>query len=651
MSEFIGSRVTIPGESRGYGILRYVGPIEGKSGSFGGIELQGPVAASRGKNSGTVDGVQYFEVAQPMTGLFLPWERLRAVNSKLPILDDSLSRVSSIGSRASEILHTPSPPSRDGLKMGGIIRANSLSGVRNNGRESPYLGSLTINVSKRAQGSREFKPSHSAKSSLTGLRIDLSELFERTRQQQLSTELAVLRNELTTAKLALDASTKEIQEKNKILLELQNTVDELNPILGDYENSLAERDRKLKKQKQEYDRAREEWRQSLDLMLSAQQQAESLYEQQIEDLKEELSTLATRGEQSLESSTLNTELQSKVDELLAENSRLKQQIELIPQAVDNADDLELVEQLKKKIDRLTQDVSSIEIVLHDSQQRNKAKDFRITELEIELEELKEENINQLLKGVDSLSVDDWKAQEAQLKQRITELEEQITQQANKNNEPLSEPSGDKHSDLLDKISELEADLKSNKDLLEIESKKIKDLESDIKDALERETELQKQVKNTDNNTLVEDLLKTIEDLKHEVTMRPSFEELTELQNSLDEVERLHRNEIYLREEELTTLRDENKQLIAEKNTLAKKIEELASEKLLVTPNHYSPIKSGASTGSASLPDPDVWAKSDSLPIYTPLNPSDPSSGRNDWCGLCERNGHNSLNCPYENDVF
>ena len=63
MADHVGTKVSIPG-TRGQGILRYYGPIDGKNGIFGGIELIGPIAAARGKNSGSVNGVQYFEVQQ-----------------------------------------------------------------------------------------------------------------------------------------------------------------------------------------------------------------------------------------------------------------------------------------------------------------------------------------------------------------------------------------------------------------------------------------------------------------------------------------------------------------------------------------------------------------------------------------------------------
>lgn len=635
----IGLRIAVPGQARSYGILKYIGPIEGKTGTFGGIELQGPVAAARGKNSGAVEGVQYFEVSQPMTGLFLPWDRLRTANPKLPLFE--VSRASSVGSRNNDMLHTPSPPNRRGLRLGGIARTDSLSRTSSSGRESPHLGNLAVNIQKRNLASREFVRPPSAALSVLGSRDSLGDLFESTRQALH--DFGALQSELNASKLAIEASTKELQDKNAILLELQRTVDELNPILGHYENSLSEKDNKLKKQRQEYDRAREEWRQSLDLMLSAQQQAENLYEQQIEDLKEELTKVTTQGFQA--EPAVVAKLQSRLEEILADNARLELQLQLQLARIIPSE-LEHVEKLEKKIAMLTQDVSSIEIVLQDCQKSNKEKDTRIAELEIELEELKDDTVNGLLKGVDSLSVDEWSALEAPLKKRIADLEEQIAEHKGKENEST-------YLADVGKLTRLEADLESSKMKTRAQALKIEELQKGIQDGASREKELEKalleRLSKSESQTSSgdADLLSTIDDLKHELNMRPSFDELTELQTALDEVERLHTNEVNLKEKELTALQQENHELRQKMETLIKQ----ASEKpLLKTPVNGSPVKYGTSNGSIPLPE-QVWAKSDGLPIFSPQNRADPSSGRDDWCGLCERDGHSSLNCPYENDIF
>ncbi|OBA20329.1 hypothetical protein METBIDRAFT_43750 [Metschnikowia bicuspidata var. bicuspidata NRRL YB-4993] len=249
MPDFLGSSVVVPGSQRVTGVLKYVGSIRGKTGMFGGIELLGPLASVRGKNSGEVDGVQYFDVSEPMTGLFMPWDRLRAANPSLPAADRLKSRPLSL-KRAS--VCTPTPPRRSS--------------------PSPPPG--------------------------------------------VSAEAAELRAKL-------DAKSRESDRKEAILLELQATVDQLHPVLEDYERNLEEKDRKLKKQKNDYDRAREEWRLSLDLMLSSQQEAENLYEMQISDLKEEIQALASaKMVESLHKQEM-ADLQEEFKQSQAKNSQIE----------------------------------------------------------------------------------------------------------------------------------------------------------------------------------------------------------------------------------------------------------------------------------------------------------------------------------------
>ena len=49
----VGDAVDVPGNMQG--TVRFVGPVQGKKGTFAGVELDAEFAA-RGKNSGDVDG-------------------------------------------------------------------------------------------------------------------------------------------------------------------------------------------------------------------------------------------------------------------------------------------------------------------------------------------------------------------------------------------------------------------------------------------------------------------------------------------------------------------------------------------------------------------------------------------------------------------
>ncbi|KAG9773447.1 hypothetical protein KCU88_g5775, partial [Aureobasidium melanogenum] len=68
----VGDTVTVPGDM--HGVVKFIGPVAGKKGTFAGVQLA-PEYAPRGKNSGEVDGRQYFRTTIPGSGIFLPLEK------------------------------------------------------------------------------------------------------------------------------------------------------------------------------------------------------------------------------------------------------------------------------------------------------------------------------------------------------------------------------------------------------------------------------------------------------------------------------------------------------------------------------------------------------------------------------------------------
>lgn len=62
----------VPGDM--HGIVKFIGPVAGKKGTFAGVQLATEYAG-RGKNSGEVDGKYYFRTTIPGSGIFLPLEK------------------------------------------------------------------------------------------------------------------------------------------------------------------------------------------------------------------------------------------------------------------------------------------------------------------------------------------------------------------------------------------------------------------------------------------------------------------------------------------------------------------------------------------------------------------------------------------------
>lgn len=67
-----GARVLIAGEKA---TVRYVGPVEGQTGAWAGVEWDD---AARGKHDGSAGGVAYFSVATPGAGSFVRLEKVHA---------------------------------------------------------------------------------------------------------------------------------------------------------------------------------------------------------------------------------------------------------------------------------------------------------------------------------------------------------------------------------------------------------------------------------------------------------------------------------------------------------------------------------------------------------------------------------------------
>ncbi|KAI9687102.1 MAG: hypothetical protein M1822_002513 [Bathelium mastoideum] len=68
----VGDTVDVPGGM--WGVVKFIGTVKGKAGLFAGVELDRQFAG-KGKNDGDVDGVRYFTTTIPGAGIFLPTKR------------------------------------------------------------------------------------------------------------------------------------------------------------------------------------------------------------------------------------------------------------------------------------------------------------------------------------------------------------------------------------------------------------------------------------------------------------------------------------------------------------------------------------------------------------------------------------------------
>ena len=478
MVEIIGTKVSIPGTS-GYGVLKYIGEIDGKAGVFCGIELIGPIALSRGKNSGIINGIKYFDVRQPMTGLFLPLDRLRSVNSQLDnLLPERAKRTNTSSRPASRTGHVLSP-----TKSTKPTSRNTTPRVL-----SPININQVSYLPKTADGNSEA-------SSLDILnqieKVDLSanevSLEELDNLEQLFQDNKILKEELASFKLSNQQYQIELSKKDVVSENLKTTINDLHLLLEKYEKGITEKDKRLDRIRSDFEHSREEWRKSLDLLVSTQQENDMVYERTIEDLNAEIDEL--KG--NVNSAQGSTVLKSKVK-----------------------------------------------------------KDF------------------------------------GQQKQNTLERSGEVFELRNQ----LSQRQG-----LLEGL-----ELEANDLRLEIQY---------LKDTLRLK------------DNIIEELRKSNE---NELTLSRNLSNGRQVENST-----LNMGALSQINTEMHPFSKENK---SPPSPLS-----WSNAKKLDTENYEN---EGA---SSKLPK--------QLPIYVPPQPADPSEGREGWCGLCERGGHSSINCPFENDIF
>lgn len=858
----IGQKVNVPG-TRGHGILKYYGPIADKQGLFGGLELVGPIAALRGKNLGMVDGNRYFEVDQPMTGLFLPWDRLRSLNPLLPALNPNgsiaesqilLPKRGSPGG-ATPSLGIPAPkPTRSRLSSGSSLGLKG-AGASTTGANTTGAGAKPGAALSSTSSSAPSSGLRPRSRQLSDSRPPLRRLPALRPPSEARASPTIAEHELYAAEIAelkgkCAATERQLADKEAILGELRATVDELHPLLEQYEAQVAEANARADRTKAEFERAREEWRLSVEAMTASHQENEEFYVREIEALKRggEGDGVGASGDGLGEMEERVREMEEKVREeearvreveeraraaeerareeaarASAAEERLREEearaaeyqhtaeahqrtIDTHQRTIDDhqrtiathketldarAADLELaarVAELERQVEEARRET---EEAREEARRQTEAaqkhaqnpQDNTHNESEpatglngrpsSELVELKEKNrlLKQLLAegGSDPDKLDDLEGKiklltreniaikeamaEADQLTLVEQLQKQMAKLAKENkmfkeekelgglsgamdstdllakNKQLADENNQQEKAILElraKVEELEGAVEREKEAKEAEKaarakaeearelaekearekaeKEARELaEKEAKQLAEKETKEQAaqlaelRAKALADDTLIAQLqsqveaimvdkaaLETklkartddtpgsprdldqvlrleaqIEELRHELTMRPTFDELLEVQHSLDELEEVHKTELQDKREEISRLLS---QLTAERtrlraySSMAPPSRELMAAALMVGPSAsrgLSPSLGRALTIPEGFEESVVAETSqlmDLLPIFTP-EPLDPAAGRLDWCGLCERDGHSSINCPYENDIF
>lgn len=621
-TDLIGSQVNLPG-TRGQGYLRYYGPIEGKEGLFAGIELVGFIAALRGKNDGNVGAKRYFEVSTPKSGLFITWERLRVANTHLPALNaDGLIDQLQTGLPRPQRASSSLPPATDLPKPGQRLPRSLAPGLR------VPLG-VKLLPKPVAPRSRLVTPKSGGLSLEPGL-------FDAKTHRILPSikDHRLYDQEITELKAQVAAKDSALSEKETILHDLQATVAELQPLLEQYEMQNAELSRRLDRQKQEFNRARDEWRELVDIMTKLHQDNEEYYVKQIQDLEGRSQDLERVAELEAELKAVTSRHQAELDKLRSELEATKSSHSDLQQAHD-----QLMERLVANGDadssKLHEEIALLKQQLNDGS---------IDDLNAKIKLLTKENIaiKEAMAEADQLTL-------------IEQLQKQVGKLAKENkllkeDQLLGESDYEKNKKLADANNALEKQVLELKEQVATHSRELDEvtlakqlLETRLRQELHRLNQLLAE-KDTPKDDLedVARLEAKVEELQHQLSMRPSFEDYADAKRKVDELKEQREREVKANRQEIEKLTSQ----LAEANL---KLAKLESRGVLVALSDDHPAATSLPVSAATGDGGDADAPS--LPIYTPLQPLDPAAGRQDWCGLCERDGHSAINCPYENDVF
>ncbi|KAK6459788.1 uncharacterized protein RJT20DRAFT_125169 [Scheffersomyces xylosifermentans] len=625
MSEFIGLKVAIPG-TRGHGFIRYYGPIQGKNGVFGGVELVGPIASSRGKNSGAVEGIQYFEVEHPMTGLFLPFERLMQANPQLLQLQRSNSTSSSNSSNGSSS-GSVAQTSKDDLKSSSPMVKGTSSHISKS-QSTNDIRSITP-ISRRAstQSLSQKQPLAPSKamnqvSSLPKQRTSI--LGKPASRRSISASGNTMGHSRVSDHSALERElqemkekyTRDMAEKMAILNELQGVVQEVQPLISKYELDLNDKDKKIAKQKQDFEIQKEEWKKTFDLMaLERQEYDEQLLQrdQLLEEKEAEIKALNSTTTKDIPATDVQQDSSEELTKLQERNSELQLKLSNLEMKND---------ELMVKFGDLKGNYTAL-----------KAKHVDLQASHTSQEE-------GLSKG---LNVDLLEERNRDLESKLNEYEEKI-QSLTKTNEELLQELIETKQMLVSKdeeISRLE-DTSLAADVSTMSIQNESNLKEQLEIALRQKSELEQ----------------SVEQLNHELAIRPTFDELVELQNSLEEIDDLHKNELTNKDEEIERLLNLSSTLQVKVDNATTSAREALNSSTLAARPEFLNVDKDSPESAISYPSPsidlggaDYSPSLPSLPVYSPQVKVDPSSGKSDWCGLCERDGHSSIECPYENDIF
>ncbi|KAE8333782.1 hypothetical protein BDV39DRAFT_1468 [Aspergillus sergii] len=303
----VGDLVNVPGGM--YGTIKYLGGVAGKPGKFAGIELAAE-HARRGKNSGDVEGKKYFSTSTPGSGIFVPMNNNKYVTKRLsapsipsvnpPTPSRPINFSKSVGPGLSPAVRTPRPVRRPSLPRAESPRGPPPSKLSLTGLRTPSGVSRASSSNGRPRS--PVKAPSRTSTSRPPSRLSVDDDIQSTRSSDIQRKaMAVEVQELTDQVRSLE---KQLLDRDKQLDEQANTLSEFQRMLEEFEGSdslsiraqLRDKNEKIAQLTTEFDLHRADFRSTLDTLEVAAAETERVYEQRLDELMQQNKELQDRGE-------------------------------------------------------------------------------------------------------------------------------------------------------------------------------------------------------------------------------------------------------------------------------------------------------------------------------------------------------------------
>lgn len=301
----VGDLVNVPGGM--YGTVKFLGSVAGKPGRFAGIELSTEHAA-RGKNNGDVEGRKYFTTSVPGSGIFVPMNNSKYVTRRSTSLSASSyggppttpSRgPANFSKSVGPGLTTPRPRMRrpslprpespriapPKLSLGGLRTpsAASKSSISNGYPRSP------VKAPSRLSDRPPSRVSIDDDASSYGRPSDI--------HRPSSSEIQDLKDQIKSLEKQLLDRDKQLNEQSNMLGEVQKTLEEMEGTDAlSVRTQLRERNERINQLTAEFDGHRADFRSTLDTLEIAASETERVYEQRLDELMQQNKELQDRGE-------------------------------------------------------------------------------------------------------------------------------------------------------------------------------------------------------------------------------------------------------------------------------------------------------------------------------------------------------------------